>query len=98
MRRIVHFVLVVTAVCGASISRFVDVGRVDVVKGLRSVMRFDDLDRGSVLDQNAAQALANLGELFRVGRPKGLGCAVLPFRVDAKTGDALRCPAEPKPI
>lgn len=46
------------------------VSRVDVVQRLRSVVGLDHLDRLPVLDQHAAQAQANLGELLGVGRPQ----------------------------
>ncbi|MNI86567.1 hypothetical protein D3C73_1436720 [compost metagenome] len=69
MRRIVHFVLVVPATRCAFVPGIVHVWWIDVVQGLCSVVGLDHLDRGPVLDEYTAQALANLGKLLRVRCP-----------------------------
>lgn len=95
---IVHFVPVVTAAGRALVPGVVHVGRVDVVQSLRAVVRLNHLDRRSVFYQYAAQALANLGELFGIGCPKRLGspyCRLVSMR---KPVTPFVAPAEPKPI
>ena len=56
---VVHFVLVVPAAGSAFVPGVVHIGRIDVVQGLRCVVRFDYPDRGPVLDQDPDQALAD---------------------------------------